>query len=128
VAAHAASCGFDEAGTFRLQLALTEALANIVEHGYGPGAEGQIRLQALGGDGRLELAIEDSGRPFDEAGYRPPDLDRPTEGGYGVYLMRELMDEVSYHRLGGSGKPGDAAHNRLRLVCYARRDSDVGAG
>jgi len=49
--------------------------------------------------------VEDDGKPFDPLQAPPPDLSLPLErrpiGGLGIHLIRNLMDEVSYARVGG---------------------------
>ena len=55
------------------------------------------------GDGANRLAqsangqwLKDYGARFDLTGYQPPDLSRPAESGYGIYLMKTLMDSIEY--------------------------------
>jgi serine/threonine-protein kinase RsbW len=64
-------------------------------------------------DDKLELGIRDSGRPFDADAYMPPDLDVPSDSGYGVFLMEELMDEVTR-------VPLDEGGTLVSLVRYQR--------
>jgi len=46
------------------------------------------------------VTIKDEGKPFDLSSVPPPDLDTDLDkrriGGLGIYLMRKLMDDVSY--------------------------------
>jgi len=96
----------DEAGT--LELVLAEVLNNIVEHGYGETGHGTITL-SLVRDGRglscsisddgvelpptcLDLGIDDSQRP------EPQSL---PEGGFGWFLIRDLVEDLGYHRENG---------------------------
>lgn len=44
----------------------------------------------------VHLRIEDYGRSFDLLGTRIPDLDALPESGLGIFIMRSLMDEVTY--------------------------------
>jgi serine/threonine-protein kinase RsbW len=50
------------------------------------------------------LTIEDDGPPFDPLSLPPPDVTASLEerrvGGLGVFLVRQMMDEVSYQRTG----------------------------
>jgi|YNPNPStandDraft_1061719.scaffolds.fasta_scaffold20017_2 serine/threonine-protein kinase RsbW len=86
--------------SYGLQLAVQETCANIVDHAYRGMAGGRIRLEiALRADPRrLEIDIYDSGRPFDPSQAREPDLEHAQERGYGLFLMRKLMDVVTYER------------------------------
>ena len=61
------------------------------------GAEDKDIILSIGIEGdKLLLTIRDFGKKFDLSRYKPPNLDRPAESGYGIYLIRELMDEVEY--------------------------------
>jgi serine/threonine-protein kinase RsbW len=102
-AAHARSSAMDEAEIGELEVAMTEALSNVIRHSY-EGRVGEPVLLSLDiDDSRLALGIRDRGRPFDPASYRPPDLEEPGEGGYGIFLIEELMDEFSRRPLQDGG-------------------------
>lgn len=86
---------------FNLNLALEEAMTNVVLYAY-PGQEGQkVTLEAKYADGQLIFVLSDTGVPFnplEEAA--EPDLtldaeDRPI-GGLGVFLVKQLMTSVEY--------------------------------
>ena len=82
----------------RVTLAVHEACANAIEHGY-VGKVGQSLVIACRASGQgLEVRIRDQGQPFDitSAPELPPDELR--EGGRGVFLIRRLMDEVESQR------------------------------
>lgn len=95
--------GCDEEEITDLSIALREALANAIIHGNesNPGKRVLVRCyshETLG----LLVAIRDEGKGFD-----PDELPDPTSAerihlhhGRGVYMMRELMDQV-LHRKGG---------------------------
>ncbi len=93
---HALAAGFPEEETRRLGLAISEACTNVIEHAYGGRAGYAIDLELDADAERLVVRIRDTGRPFDPSSYRPPDLSRAHESGYGVHLMRSIMDEVHY--------------------------------
>jgi serine/threonine-protein kinase RsbW len=109
VTAHLAPAGADPESIWALEMALTEALANVIEHSYGGDESQRIDLLLEVHDDRVELVIRDFGEPFDERAYRPPDLDAAPAGGYGVHLVNELMDDVERLEHEGRG-------TRLRLV------------
>jgi len=96
LAEHALAAGFPEDETRRVGLALSEACTNVIEHAYGGQPGHHIDLQLDVDAERLTVRVRDTGRPFDPASYRPPDLSRAHESGYGVHLMRSIMDEVRY--------------------------------
>lgn len=95
VAARVRAAGFGDDSVGELELALTEALANVIEHGYGGEPGEEIRVDITLDDERLHVRIRDWGRPSDPAKFGRRDLDDPGEGGYGVYLMEQLMDDVT---------------------------------
>lgn len=91
------------------ELALEEIFVNVVTHGAPPGKVAQVDLTLLLCDRDLSMTLEDDGPHFDPLARPPPDVtaelsDRPI-GGLGVFLVRQLMDAVSYERV--------AARNRL---------------
>jgi anti-sigma regulatory factor (Ser/Thr protein kinase) len=88
-----------------IELALEEALVNIVNYAYDdPG--GTIRIRSCLDEARSMWLIQimDQGKPFDVAQASDPDIHAPLSereiGGLGIYLIRKLMDEVSYERSG----------------------------
>lgn len=93
------SCG-DPA---EIRLAMREALNNAIRHGSNldPNKRIQLTYRCDPRDG-LWVMIRDEGGGFDPAKVpdptTPENLDRP--GGRGVFLMRNLMDEVEF-REGG---------------------------
>ena len=95
LAAHMRAAGYGDDDVWALELALTEALANVVHHAYGGDPTQRIDLELDVSPSRTTVTITDSGAPFDPAAYEPAPLDTPRSGGYGVHLMREVMDEVA---------------------------------
>jgi len=88
-----------EAGVFEVQTAVDEACTNIIEYAYS--AEGGIiTITCEMQDDDFVVTIRDKGKPFDPSSVPPPDLeadlDKRKIGGLGIYLMRKLMDDVSY--------------------------------
>jgi anti-sigma regulatory factor (Ser/Thr protein kinase) len=88
-----------EAGVFEVQTAVDEACTNIMKYAYSEaGGEITITCEIQGND--LVVTIRDRGKPFDPASVPQPDLEadlgRRKIGGLGIYLMRKLMDDVSY--------------------------------
>jgi len=95
-----------------MQLAVDEAVSNIIEHAY-EGREGEsIELTCEVDGDRLVVTLLDRGRPFDPSRAPAPDvhagLSERKVGGLGIYLMRKLVDEVRYQ--------ATPSGNRLTLV------------
>jgi len=87
---------------FDLNLALEEAVSNIIRHGYA-GREGHgVSVTVHFAGEWVAATVEDDAAPFDPSKHPEPDLTVPLEdrldGGMGVYLIRRLMDEVDYRR------------------------------
>ena len=96
IAEKAQAAGFSPDEIFALKLVVSEACTNIIRHAYEGAEDKDIILSASIEGDKLLLTIRDFGKKFDLSRYNPPDLERPSESGYGVYLIMELMDEVEY--------------------------------
>jgi len=86
-----------------IQIALQEACINVVRHAHrgDPSKPLVIGLRAV--PGRLEIEVEDFGPGLPPEDRRPPDPDpeNPREGGYGLFILRQTMDEVVSARRDG---------------------------
>lgn len=103
VGARARPAGLDDEAAGELELALTEALANVIEHAYRDAPGGPIELGVQGGERGLVVTVRDWGHHADPATFRRRDLDDPGDGGYGVFLMEELVDEMHREAAPGGG-------------------------
>lgn len=85
-----------------VNVAIDEALSNIIVYGYDQGIRGEIMVRLSRRPRSLHVEIEDYGKPFDPLTAPPPDLTSPLAerkvGGLGIHLIKHLMDEVSYAR------------------------------
>ncbi|HXI83918.1 MAG TPA: ATP-binding protein [Verrucomicrobiae bacterium] len=117
--------GFNEGEAAKVEMAVDEACSNVVRHAYSSGKEWcwqqrdpEIRLSIRVEDGRLVIEINDHGQRFDFANYRHPSLDdclrEMKPGGYGIWIMRNFMDEVQYDSSNQTG-------NTLRMVKYLKK-------
>jgi anti-sigma regulatory factor (Ser/Thr protein kinase) len=92
---------------YLLRLAIEEIATNIIKYGYDNGSYGIIQLGCSCTDGVLRVVIRDQGRPFDPYEVPAPDLCENLEqrvvGGLGVFLVRELADDLSYSHDTSSG-------------------------
>jgi serine/threonine-protein kinase RsbW len=91
--------GFSVEEILDTQLALEEAMTNVIVHGYGKPGE-QIVVSCHSSLDRIEIRLADTAPRFDPLSVPVPDLETTLEerqiGGLGVYLIRTLMDDVSY--------------------------------
>jgi serine/threonine-protein kinase RsbW len=83
-----------EEWVIELEYALTEALSNVVLHAYRGEPGHEIRLEVHQHDDRVTVAVRDFGERFERAELPPVELDSAREGGYGVFLIESLVDEV----------------------------------
>jgi serine/threonine-protein kinase RsbW len=92
--------GFSEKLVYSLQLAADEAASNIIEHAYEGIPDAFIDITCDLHDDVIVITMHDTGSSFDPSTVKQPnikaDLSDRQIGGLGVYLMRKLMDEVSY--------------------------------
>ena len=95
---------------YSVQLALQEACANIVDHAYSGQTGGRIEVTFTiePFPRRLTIDLHDTGQPFEPEAVPAPDLDEVQVHGYGLFLMRTLLDEATYQSLPG--------HNYWHLV------------
>jgi serine/threonine-protein kinase RsbW len=91
---------------FRLnfRVGLTEALSNAMLYGNEEDPKKRVRLEVCLGDSQILARVTDEGDGFDPA--EVPDPTTPANlvksGGRGLFLMRQLMDEVYFNERGNS--------------------------
>jgi serine/threonine-protein kinase RsbW len=99
-----------------VNVALDEALSNIVAYGYED-QSGPIVVRLGYGNDEVRIEVEDAGRPFNPLQAPPPDfaadLTQRQVGGLGIHFIKSLMDDVSYQRHDGK--------NHLRMVRHVTR-------
>ena len=89
----------------QLQLAVEEAVVNVIDYAYPVGTDGDITINMMSDDKYLKIIIIDSGVVFDPTLKGKTDTTLSAEdrqiGGLGIHLVRELMDSINYEREGG---------------------------
>lgn len=96
--------GFSSEEILDTQLAVEEVVTNTIVHGYRS-TRGEIKIVCRFTGDRAVIEISDTAPAFDPLSLPDPDFagelgDRKI-GGLGVFLVRQLMDEVRYRREGG---------------------------
>jgi len=85
-----------------VKVALDEILTNVISYAYADGGEHSIIIRFSLEQGRLIIAVEDDGRPFNPLNAPEPDTKQLLEerplGGLGIHLVRKLIDELEYRR------------------------------
>ncbi|HUG47691.1 MAG TPA: ATP-binding protein [Candidatus Limnocylindria bacterium] len=117
----AASLGAPPRAVGDLVQAVDESVANIILHGYRAGP-GQVIVEVGRAGPKLVVRLLDNAPAFDPTALPAPDLSLPLlrrrPGGLGVFLVRELTDEVHYRRT--------AQGNELTLVKSCFDDEEEG--
>ena len=89
---------------FRLQVALSDALANAIVRGNREDADKQVYVQVDLHPDAVNIQVTDEGDGFDHAGVAaaldPGALDLPS--GRGLFLIRQLVDDVHFNTQGNS--------------------------
>ena len=84
----------------QIDLALEEAVTNIIMYAYPEGEKGTAELTVEVADGQISATLIDSGTPFNPLQQQEANLDVSLEerkiGGLGIHLIREIMDVVEY--------------------------------
>ena len=97
----------------KLELAVDEACANVIEHAYGPEVTKEVSVRATLDDDTVQIDVVDTGKAFDPALIPTLSLDDLVagrrSGGLGMRLMKTLMDEVHYKVIPGH-------KNELRMI------------
>ena len=82
-----------------IQLAVEEAYTNIVQHAY-EGKKEKVELNVEYQGDSFIVVFTDYGKMFEPEALPPPDLTSDIEerpiGGLGLYLIRQMMDEVKF--------------------------------
>ena len=95
----------DQGLAMSLNLALEEAVTNVIMYAYPKGSDGLVDIEAVIRPSSIDFAIIDSGIPFDPTTVPEAQVDASLEdrpiGGLGIYLVRSIMDSVSYRRYEG---------------------------
>jgi len=105
VVASAEDAGFPAKRVHEVELAVEEALVNIINYAYPDRENGDVDVQCgLDDQGRFIIEIRDKGVPFDVGAHSDPDLNANFAerkiGGLGIFLIRKMADEMHYRREG----------------------------
>jgi len=96
------AAGLEGPATMQINLAIEEAVVNVISYAYPEGTEGTIVIDASYNDSSLSFIIKDFGAPFDPTAQPAVDINMSIEerniGGLGIHLVHEIMDSVDYRR------------------------------
>jgi sigma-B regulation protein RsbU (phosphoserine phosphatase) len=116
------SLGGCDPGTRTAMLTAAEELfINIADYAYHGGA-GELIISTVQDGERVSVTFADQGVAFNPLDVPPPDLTIPlevrTEGGFGIFLVKQMMDVVEYCR--------EAGWNRLTIGKTVALDAGQG--
>jgi serine/threonine-protein kinase RsbW len=105
--------GMDDLEVARLELAVDEACANVMEHAYAQDESQEVKIRAIVDADSVQIEVIDTGKGFDPTVVEQLKLDeliaKKRTGGLGMRLMKSFMDEVHYEV-----QPG--VKNELKMV------------
>jgi anti-sigma regulatory factor (Ser/Thr protein kinase) len=88
----------------KIELVIEEIYVNIASYSY-PGGDGDATIHCRITDDAISLEFRDRGRPFNPLKRKPPDITlseaEREPGGFGLFLVGEIMDDVQYRYEGG---------------------------
>ena len=102
-----------------IMLAIDEALANVMRHGYEGQKDCEIHIRLEAADDQkngagLIVTLRDQGKQVDPEVIKGRDLEDIRPGGLGVHIIQTVMDHVEYSCLEEGGM-------QLRMIKYVRR-------
>ncbi|HOJ20816.1 MAG TPA: ATP-binding protein [Armatimonadota bacterium] len=96
-------CGFDKQAVADLMLAVTEIFNNAVEHAHHFEAHREVVIRVHRHQGAIQVDITDQGPGFvPREAATPPASFLPTQRGLGLFLARNLMDEIHFSHGAGT--------------------------
>ena len=97
--------GMDMAVAIQMNLAMEEAVVNVMSYAYPADTVGDVTIEAVTIADQLQFTITDCGTPFDPTAKEDVDPTLSAEerpiGGLGIHLVRQLMDSITYERIDG---------------------------
>jgi len=90
--------GDKETLAYHLNLVLTEAMVNAIRHAGPREPEKLVRIMITLNADDITIRVYDDGQGFDINAIPPPNFDELEDRGRGIFLIRSLMDSVSYRK------------------------------
>ncbi len=95
--------GVYEQDIFDSELAIDEAVANIIEHTYNYDESKVIIMTLVWENNEMEVILRDFGEKVDPGKVKPRDLNDIREGGLGVYIIKKIFDVMEWKNIEGPG-------------------------
>lgn len=100
--------GFSGEDIYKIELGLEEAFMNVVQHAFDAGERSSFDIICERLPVGIKIIVKEKGIPFDPSLLpsfnRTDRIDEIGAKGLGTFLMKEILDEVSFHNLGPEGK------------------------
>ncbi|NVN97856.1 MAG: ATP-binding protein [Geobacteraceae bacterium] len=95
--------GDRETLAYQINLVLTEAMTNAIKYGNSDCSDNCVHILINIAENELLIRIFDFGQGFDINEVQSPDFNQLEDRGRGIFLIREIMDSVTYIRNGDNG-------------------------
>ena len=99
------AAGMDMPTTMQMNLAIEEAVVNVMEYAYPAGTKGEVRIEVQIHDTYVEFTLSDDGKPFNPTDKGEVDTTLSAEersiGGLGIMLVKHYRDKVKYKYVDG---------------------------
>jgi anti-sigma regulatory factor (Ser/Thr protein kinase) len=88
--------GADPETVAELQLAVDEAASNVVLHAYEGKPDVPFDVEVAADPHGVSVTLYHRGAAFDPGAVRAPTFDGSRESGFGLYIIRQAVDELSF--------------------------------
>lgn len=88
--------GVAEGFIFSVEIAVSEACTNAVKHGISEDGTNPVTISFKTFAKKLTIEVRDKGKGFDPTQIATPDFEKHPESGYGLYIIKQKMDDVQY--------------------------------
>ena len=98
---------------YNINLVLTEAMVNAIKHANAGDPEKTVHVIINLSDYDLSIKVFDNGQGFDINSIPAPDFENLEDRGRGIYIIKSLMDTVTYTKING----GNVLELTKNLMC-----------
>ncbi|HEU0265272.1 MAG TPA: ATP-binding protein [Geobacterales bacterium] len=84
---------------YHINLVLTEAMVNAIRHANAGDPDKTVHVYITIASEQIKIQVYDQGQGFDINSIPPPNFDDLEDRGRGIFLIKSLMDSVSYCRV-----------------------------
>ena len=92
--------GDRETMAYHLNMVLTEAMANAIKYAYAGDPETMVHICISISADEILIKVFDNGQGFDINTIPAPNFQQLEDRGRGIFIIKSLMDKVSYRKHG----------------------------